>query len=47
MVNEQGKVHNMFKGIIDRHFPVKRMVSFEGETAARSFAKDGELQVQW
>jgi hypothetical protein len=47
MVDEQGKVHNMFKGIIDQRFPVKRMVSFEGETAARSFTKDGELQVQW
>jgi hypothetical protein len=47
MVNEQGKVHNMFKGIIDHRFPVKRTVSFKGETAARSFAKDGELQVQW
>jgi hypothetical protein len=47
MVNEQGKVHNIFKGIIDHRFPVKRMVSFEGETAARLFTKDGELQVQW
>jgi hypothetical protein len=47
MVDEQGKVHNMFKGIIDHRFLGKRMVSFTGETAARLFTKDGELQVQW
>jgi hypothetical protein len=38
---------NMLKGIIDHRFPVKWMVSFEGETAKRSLAKDSELQVQW
>jgi hypothetical protein len=43
MVDEQGKVHNMFKGIIDHRFPVKQTVSFEGETAVRSFVKDGEF----
>jgi hypothetical protein len=47
MVDEQGKVHNMFEGIIDHRFPVKWMVSFKGETTARLFAKDGELPVQW
>jgi hypothetical protein len=47
IVDEQGKVHNMFKGIIDHRFPVKRTVSFKGETEARSFAKYVELQVQW
>jgi hypothetical protein len=46
-VNGQGKVHNMFKSLIDHRVPFKSLVSFKGETAARSFAKNGELQVQW
>jgi hypothetical protein len=47
IIDEPGTVHTMFKSIIDHHFPIKQKVSFEGELVARSFIKDGELQIQW
>jgi hypothetical protein len=47
IIDEQGQVHNMFKGIIDHCFPAKWGVSFEGEPVARLFTKDGKLQVHW